>query len=251
MTMEFLDKTRDVNLKVVFYGKPGTGKTTIASTFPKPLMLLDINENGWVGVKDIKGLDPVRIKDWESFQEAYWYLQENKDGYKTVVIDTVSAVQELVLEYIAKKRKVKLREGVKYGDFGTLTKKDWGEIASLLKPFITQFRDLDMNVIFIAHEKVFNVEEDDQAEGIDPSVGPKLMQSVASTMNAAVDIIGQSFIREKKVNDKTTMQYCLRVGPHPYYITKIRKPKDSEAVTVLVDPVYQDLLELVKGETNE
>ena len=239
MGLEFLDKSRDINLKVVIYGKPGTGKTTIASTFPKPLILLDLKENGWVGVKDVKGLDPVRVKDWESFQEAYWYLQENKDGYKTVVIDTVSAVQDLVLDYIARKRKVKL------------TKKDWGEIASLLKPFITQFRDLDMNVIFIAHEKVFNVEEDDQAEGIDPSVGPKLMQSVASTMNAAVDIIGQSFIREKKINDKNYMQYCLRVGPHPYYITKIRKPKDSEVVSVLVDPTYKDLLDLIKGENNE
>lgn len=250
MTLEFLDKTRDINLKVVIYGKQGTGKTTLASTFPKPLMLLDIKENGWVGVKDIKGLDPVKIKDWESFQEAYWYLQENKDGYKTVVIDTASALQDLALDYVAKKRKVKLREGVKYGDVGTMTRKDWGEISSLLKPFIPQFRDLDMNVIFLAHEKVFNVEEDDQAEGIDPSVGPKLMQSVASTMNAAVDIIGQSFIREKKREGKPSlMQYCLRVGPHPYYITKVRKPIDSEVESVLVDPSYQDLLKLVKGES--
>ena len=249
MPLEFLDKSRDVNLKVVIYGKPGTGKTIIASTFPKPLILLDIKESGWVGVKDIKGLDPVNIKDWPSFEEAYWYLQENKDGYKTVVIDTASALQDLALEYKAKKKNIKLREGVKYGDVGTMTRKDWGEIASMLKPFITQFRDLDMNVVFLAHEKVFNVEEDDQAEGIDPSVGPKLMQSVASTMNAAVDIIGQAFIREKRIENKPSkMQYCLRVGPHPYYITKVRKPRDSEVESILVDPTYQDLIELVKGE---
>ena len=133
MTLEFLDKSRDLNLKVVIYGKPGTGKTTIASTFPKPLILLDIKESGWVGVKDIKGLDPVNIPDWPSFEEAYWYLQENKDGYKTVVIDTASALQDLALEYKAKKKNIKLREGVKYGDVGTMTRKDWGEIASMLK----------------------------------------------------------------------------------------------------------------------
>lgn len=250
--MNFLDKKRDINVKAVIYGRQGTGKTTLASTFPKPLILLDIKENGWVGVKDINGLDIVGIKTWDDFEEAYWYLQENKDGYKTVVIDTASALQDLVLEHIAKKKRVKLREGVKYGDFGTLTKRDWGEVSSLLKPFITQFRDLDMNVVFLAHEKVFNVEEDDSAEGIDPSVGPKLMQSVASTMNAAVDIIGQTFIREKKIEGKPSlMQYCLRVGPHPYYLTKVRKPKDSEVESVLVDCSYVDILELMKGKENE
>lgn len=249
MSLNFLDKTRDPFIKIVIYGKQGAGKTTIASTFPKPLILLDVKENGWIGIKDVKGIDPVSIKTWKEFEEAYWYLQENPDGYKTVVIDTASALQDLVLKYIADKKHVKLREGVKYGDFGTLSKRDWAEVSSLLKPFITQFRDLDMNVVFLAHEKVFNVEEDDSAEGIDPSVGPKLMQSVASTMNAAVDIIGQAFIREKKKEGaKSQMQYCLRVGPHPYYLTKVRKPKDVEVEPILVDPEYDDLINLTKGE---
>ena len=46
----------------LFYGKSGTGKTTLAGTFPKPLFL-DINEN----VKDIDDTPPV-INDisWSS-----------------------------------------------------------------------------------------------------------------------------------------------------------------------------------------
>ena len=111
MSLNFLDKTRDPFIKVVIYGKQGAGKTTIASTFPKPLILLDVKENGWIGIKDVKGIDPVGIKTWKEFEEAYWYLQENPDGYKTVVIDTASALQDLVLKYIAEKKHVKLREG--------------------------------------------------------------------------------------------------------------------------------------------
>lgn len=243
--MKFLDKTKDPHLKVVLYGKQGTGKTTLSSTFPKPAILLDIKENGWVGVREVKGLDIAEIKDWEDIEEAYWYLKDNKEGYKTVIVDTVSALQDLALDFISKKRNSKK----KLGDFGTMSRREWGEVSGMLKPIITDFRDLNMNVVFISHEKVFNVEEDDRAEGIDPSVGPKLMQSVASTMNAAVDIVGNTFIREKKRDNKPSLlQYCLRVGPHPYYITKVRKPLDVEVDSVLVDCSYQDLIELIKGE---
>lgn len=244
--LEFVDKEEKEFLKVVIYGKPGTGKTTFASTFPKPAILIDIGENGYLGVKNTQGLEIVKAKEIEDIETLYWYLKDNRDGIKTVIIDTVSALQDLALEEqrLAKNSKISKEH---YGDFGTMTKKDWGEISSRLKSLITDYRDLNMNVVFIAHERVFNSEEED-TEGIDPSVGPRLMPSVSSTMNAAVDIVANTFIREKRVEDKSTMQYCLRIGPHSYYITKVRKPKDYQTENVLVDASYQDLAEIVKGD---
>jgi hypothetical protein len=44
------------------------------------------------------------------------------------------------------------------------------------------------------------------------------------------------------------VQYCARVGAHGYYLTKVRKPKSVELPAFLVDPTYEDLLELKNGD---
>ena len=249
-TLEFIDKTEHQYLKALFYGKAGSGKTTLAVTFPKPALLLDIKEEGYISVKNIKGLDIVKIKSLEDLETVYWFLQENKEGYKTVILDTISALQDLALEGLKKRKNLK-SSIEKLSSFGSLTRKDWGDISSTLKPLITNFRDLDMNVVFLSHERIFNVDEEDRVESIEPSVGPRLMPSVASTVNASVDLIGNTFIREVKRDKKSEMQYCLRIGPHSYYITKIRKPRDTKTEDVLVDATYQDLREIIKGDNNE
>ena len=33
-------------ISALFYGRSGTGKTTLSATFPKPLLILDIAEKG-------------------------------------------------------------------------------------------------------------------------------------------------------------------------------------------------------------
>ena len=86
-----------------------------------------------------------------------------------------------------------------------------------------------------------------------PSVGPRLMPSVASALNAAVKIIGNTMIREqveKKAGGKVkrTVSYCLRIGPHAYYATKIRQPKGSYVPDILEDPSYNALVSLMKGK---
>lgn len=243
----------DPEVKIVLYGPPGTGKTTLAGTFPKAL-LVDISEKGTDSVRDVKGLKVIRITEWDQFEELFWYLEENKDGFETVIIDTVSFAQELCLKDLMGSRK--LKGDKKLGDWGTMTKRDWGKVAGQMKEMISNFRDLEMNVVFIAHDRVFNAgDEDDEGDDrVAPTVGPRLMPSVTSVLNGAVGIIGQAFIREKvkvtkdektgKKKEKRSMQYCLRVGPHSYFTTKVRKPRSVDLPDILIDPDYSDIMEL-------
>ncbi len=62
-------------LAVLLYGRSGTGKTTIASTFPKPLLHIDVKEKGWDSISNVPGIKLARLETWEQFEEIYWYLE--------------------------------------------------------------------------------------------------------------------------------------------------------------------------------
>lgn len=249
--------------KLVLYGRAGTAKTTIASSFPKPLLLLDASEKGTDSIRDVPGVHVLRLNDWDDLVNAYWYVKQTKK-FKTVVIDTVSNCQDLAIRKVMEDNG---KEAENIGGWGTMTKRDWGKVSSMLKDdLITNYVGLEgMNVVMIAHDRVSGgSEEDDSTEGmILPEVGPRLMPSVASYLNGAVSIIGNTFVREvfkeitigkgpkaKKIN-KRKIEYCLRVGPHAYYVTKIRKPKSVMLPDVIVDATYEKIQAVVKGQTAE
>lgn len=235
---------------MVIYGRSGTGKTTLASTMPGPVLLLDVRDRGTDSVSDVPDGKELSIDTWDDFEDTYWALTR-EHGYKSVIIDTVSQLQDLAIKAITGNKSMKKEAG----EWGSMTKQDWGEVASLLKVWLIRFRDLPMDVAFIAQDRVFNVDEDED-NGIAPEVGPRIMPSVASVLNAGVDIIVNTFTREdvriKLVNGKKKevkrIDFCARVGPSASYVTKIRKPRKIEIPPYLVDPTYDDLLSLIRGE---
>lgn len=240
----------------VIYGVSGTGKTTLSGDFPKPLLLLDFNDKGTDSISDVKDIDVAEITSWADLEEWYYYLLKSKE-YKTVVFDTVTQMQSLCVQHVLSKKGKK--DTARAGDWGTMTQREWGDVAALMKQWIIQFRDLDMEVVFLAQARVFNMSEDadDMDEMLIPEVGPRLSPSVKDALNAAVDVIGSTFIRKrvivkkdangkKKEIEKT--EYCLRIGPSPVYTTKIRKPKKVEAPAFIVDPDYETIKSIIEGD---
>lgn len=241
----------------VFYGRSGTGKTTLAGTFPGPILLADIKDEGTDSVSDVKGLEVLEVETTQDLEDLYWFLHDNPKKFKTVVIDTITQLQQMRVEEIIDGKNLK---GKMAGDWGTMTKQDWGSVSSWLKKIITDFRSLPMEVIFIAQDRVFNAGDDEEgADGaLDPEVGPRLSPATMSHLCAAVHMVGHTFIREKitekKVKGKTkplevkTKEYCIRLGPSTSYITKLRKPKDIELPDFLANPTYEELVEIMTGE---
>ena len=236
------------------YGRSGTGKTTFAGTFPAPILYLDVRDKGTESVSDVEDMYVMAVEDFEDLDDAYEYLSKNPAEYKTVVIDTVSQLQQLALEYVVRSKK----KANRIGDWGSLTRQEWGDASALMKERITRFRDLPMEVAFIAQERT-NQENDDggSEELLMPEVGPALMKSVAANLNASVSIIANSFIRIRrrtvaknggKKDEKEEMIYCLRLGPHPIYVTKLRKPRHIEPPPWLEDPTHEDVVSILEGK---
>lgn len=236
------------------YGRSGTGKTTLACSFPGPVYLIDINDDGDDSVADIKDLEIAEPKTWQEMEDHYWYLKKGDHDFQTVIIDTITNMQQLAIVKILESKKKRTDNA---GDWGTMTKREWGDVAQLMKTWIDNWKNLDMEVVFNAQDRLFNVsDEDDEESQLDPEVGPRLSPSVKSALNAAVSFIGNTFIRQREVIKEVAgkkkhvlkTEYCLRVGPNSVYITKVRKPKGIELPSVIVDPTYDDIVDLIKGE---
>ena len=237
----------DENHTCLFYGKSGRGKTKTAASFPSPVLFIDINnEKGLKTVKQVKGLKFARVKTWKDFEDLYWWLRDGQD-YKTVVLDQITGLQDLGMKAV--RQHFKMDDDEPFQGF-----KKWGKLSGDMKTWLGHYRELSdlYNVVFIAHERAFG--EGEEGDDMDPAVGARVIPSIGDFVSGACDIIGQSFIRsrkEKNAKGKTVSipQYCMRIGPHPIYITKIRRPAEAGPLPeYVVDPTYQKLVKIESGE---
>lgn len=238
-------QTSDLIIAALFYGKAGTGKTTLAASFPKPALLVDIREKGTDSVSDVKGLDVLKLENWDEFEEVYWHLVKS-DKYKTVILDGVSQLQDMALD--AAREEERKPEGF-------LSQRIWGLASAKMKTWIINFRDLvdnGLNVVFLTHDRTSSESDSDDNE-LTPFVGPALMPSVAATLTASVKVVANTFIQEtKKMSSsgipKSAVQYAVRIGPHAQYETKIRQPKGSYLPRTVPNFDYDKLVALMRGE---
>lgn len=249
-----IHKVAELPLKVtaLFYGRSGSGKTTLAGTFPGRKLFMDIGEKGTDSVSNIKNTDVLNVESWDDIEDYYWGLESGELKYDTVIIDSVHALQDLAITRVKTQNNKKPEEQT--------TMRDYGMAAGLLKTWIINYRDLQdigIEIVFIAHERV-NSEDVEDDEILMPEVGPRMMPSVASTLNGAVNVIGHTYIKEsitksKKLGGKLKREvsYCLRLGPHGCYTTKIRSPKDREVPDFITNPDYDKLVEIITGSSTK
>jgi len=252
-TTSILDKIKPVaelktNLVMMVYGRSGTGKTHFGSTFPKPILFIDTNERGTETIAQEEDIDVVRVTEWSEMDELYWALLDKTTDvqYASIVVDQVSNLQDIGMAEV-------LRKGRKGRD-ETFTQRNWGQLSGMLKQWITDFRDLsdDYNLLLIAHERVDDGGDDDE-EAIEPSIGARVMPSVSSFLDGAVDSIGSTFIKERwETEDKEEVRhvdYCMRIGPHAFYSTKIRRPVSAGPIPeLIVNPTFKKIRDLTTGK---
>ena len=124
------------------YGQPGVGKTSLALSFPKPL-LLD-TDNGLYRVQAEFRCDSVPV---ESYQDILDVLKEDLSDYETIVVDTLGKLVDFIALAVTKENPNLLQKD------GTISIKAWGIIKNYFKAFITDVQALKKNLIFVSHEK--------------------------------------------------------------------------------------------------
>ncbi len=147
---------------MLLYGKNRIGKTTLACQFPKPLALLSLEHSSSGGarsVQKIEGIQHFTRKELTSVNDIEGLGIEMKEsgncgGYKTVVIDSGSALDELILAEICG-----WDETAVMLSFGRVSQDQYMERSERMRKVLRPYLELECNVIVIANEKDHNSQE--------------------------------------------------------------------------------------------
>lgn len=124
-----LKNTADVSangVKLLVYGHAGSGKTTLAATMPKPIVISA--EGGLLSIQSAN-LPYIEVNSMATLMEAFDYVSgENGAEFDSVVLDSISEIGEVVLIH----EKAINKDG----------RAAYGEMAVQMTSIIRSFRDL-------------------------------------------------------------------------------------------------------------
>ena len=171
--------SRDLKGKyVLLYGKPKSGKTTAACSFPDAVLLAF--EKGYNAIGNAY---PFDINKWSEFKMALRDLEDprSKERFKTVIVDTVSICWEMCEKFICQQNGVQKIGDIPWGGGYTACKKEF-------ETSIRRITQLGYGVVLIAHS-ASRVEK--TADGSDIEIiSPDLPKRAAEVCNGIVVIIG-------------------------------------------------------------
>lgn len=191
-----IKKTSDIKtgtvINLLLYGEPKVGKSTFATT-AKDVLICDA-ESGYnfFGAKGVS-VPLAQVSTWDDMKE--FYKEASKPEYKTIVIDPVGEL----LEKLLLKAKTN-RMYVQSTDPSALSMKGWGFVKDTMRQMLKSFRDLNKNVIFVAHVK--NIEDDGVLKKT-----PKLDANLSGELMSMMDLIGYMFVIADKVAPKRVITF--------------------------------------------
>lgn len=137
------DPSQRPPINMIVYGDGGVGKTTLATTAPKPL-LLDLEGGAkYFGLRGIS-IDVVTIDSWSEINEVIKMVKEKK--YETLVIDPIGELMALIKRYMESLKDTKLTQRD-----GQPTQAGWGYMKQQMRQFLRQVRDIGAHSLIIAH----------------------------------------------------------------------------------------------------
>lgn len=199
---------KDSFVKFLLYGGNGIGKTTLACSFEKPLLLIALERSESGGARSVRRVPGVNvlkpgwpaqvpwdapdvilkaedvIADMENLGEEL----KVKNPFKTVVFDHVTVFQDWVLETLVGHR---LPEQLNFGTVSGDTYRDRAErTKTLLRPWV----DMRCHTIFIGKEKDHNPPKEEKVNErtgkVQPDMRPKFLRGMQQESFISVDLGG-------------------------------------------------------------
>lgn len=221
-------------IKMLVYGPPGSGKTTLGGSAALRVKTLIISaESGLLSLQNLKDesgntpdIDYTQIKSFADMEAAFHFLKNEKHSYQAVVIDSLTEIQRACRDAIletAKKDAMEIR--------------DWGQLANKIERMVRAFRDLPMHLIVTALEDA----ETDKLTG-EVKIWPALQGSVQKQLPAYFDLV--LYAHSKEVGegvDRKTVHGVLTQNSGKY----VAKDRSGKLPKVVESPSFGKLVDLI------
>lgn len=220
----------------MYMGKPKSGKTMIAGSYPKPLLYCSVGNDGGGRVLQTKYLDDVRqglikVKNLKndpvvngkiaktSIEKLAMLLAElrkpESDKFKTMVIDTIGALQDDYKTYL---------EFMKGGR--SLSQQEWGDVAKMMlsiKDNMKRFsEETGITIVWVTHtseQELFETSGLNKELRIIPDLtiktGIKYMKDASNIFYCCRKTVIEP-------SGERTVKFLTYVGPHPLMDTGTR-----------------------------
>lgn len=207
-------------LTILVHGFSGAGKSTFAATAPGPVLVLDAESGSdylgdndeqlmyWNPVTEQPPLADgkwcycvVNVLDYETIVRAYEWLASGDHPFASVVLDSVSEIQQRCIDSIAGANQMRTQ--------------DWGELLRTVAGQIRKFRDLKSHPVKPLWAVVFVC----MSDKVDGKQLPLVQGKLRSFLPYYVDACGWLYV---ETDDFGVEHRKLLLGPDPLFEAKER-----------------------------
>lgn len=243
-------------LSVLVHADSKVGKTTLGSTAPPPILVLDAEGGSkFLNVPKVtwdplQGPPPtpdgtwhtcvVVVRDFETVKRTYQWLQSGQHYFRSIVVDSISEIQRRCKDNLA----------------GTeaLRTQDWGQLLILMDHLIRGYRDLTFHPTNPVQVVVFISETRQDQNG---KWKPYMQGQIGVALPYWMDIVGYLYVDNTlDSNGQPTGKIRkLLVSPHPQYEAgervqgRLPDVVDSPNISQMLVQVYPHLAEQAPTQT--
>ena len=187
--MNLIRKSNELALpstvKMMIYGQAGMGKSTLALSAPKPLLLDFDGGVKRINMNHTKDVDTVQVEKWDDMKQLLSDVQ-SLASYQSIVVDTIGKMMDFIIIYKCGTRQPYL--------------KDWGGINQEFTWFTRALSSLNKNIIFVAHR-------DTRKEGDDTVFIPSLREKSYNSIVTELDLLGYLEMKSENGVQKRTITF--------------------------------------------